>query len=187
MKNTNLDNTIRFIDKKAEYKGKNHHSRLNLKNLKNKNNKVIKYQERKKIKEYNAIKKKFKNSKLYKSRKIILTISIFLFSLLFIVSLLNKFYDPSPESTEFTNFKSENYDLSKHEASTYMDIIKESVQGTLNIKSKVVVEELHKNGNLVFAQGYFNIPDKGYIYYDMILKNYKPYSLKVNGQEFIKK
>ena len=88
---------------------------------------------------------------------------------------------------EITNFKSENYDLSKHEASTYMDIIKESVQGTLNIKSKVVVEELHKNGNLVFAQGYFNIPDKGDIYYDMILKNYKPYSLKVNGQEFIKK
>ena len=187
MKNTNLDNTIRFIDKKAEYKGKNHHSRLNLKNLKNKNNKVIKYQERKKMKEYNAIKKKFENSKLYKSRKIILTLSIFLFSLLFIVSLLNKFYEPSPVSTEFTNFKSENYDLSKHEASTYMDIIKESVQGTLNIKSKVVVEELHKNGNLVFAQGYFNIPDKGDIYYDMILKNYKPYSLKVNGQEFIKK
>ena len=187
MKNANLNNTIRFIDKKAEYEGKNYHGRLNLKNLKEKSNKVIRYQDRKKIKEHNATKEKLKNTKLYKARKIILTISICLLLFFSIVFLCNKFYKPNLTNIEITNLKSESNYLSNPEVSTYTNIVEESIQGILNIKSKIIVEELHKNGNLIFTQGYFNLPNKGYIYYDMIIQNNKPYSLKINGQEFITK
>ena len=71
--------------------------------------------------------------------------------------------------------------------SRYTSIIKESVQKHLGIKYNVKIEQIHKNGNLVFARGFFTIPEKGDIYYDMVLQNYSPYSLTVNGEEYIKK
>ena len=68
MKNANLDKTIVFIDKKAEYEGKNRTYKLRLNELKGKN-KIIGYQKHKKNKAHEAKKQKLLNSKLYKFRK----------------------------------------------------------------------------------------------------------------------
>lgn len=187
MKNANLNNTIKFIDKKAEYEERKTITKINLHKLKNKGNKVIKYQERKKIKSQEAKKEKIKNSKVFKSKKTILTV-IFLLSLLFTVYFLwSKLYKPSyTTSTEYT-FKVESQNLSRSETSSYETIVKKSVKKILKINYIVTVDQLHRNGNLIFAQGHFNIPEEGNVYYDMMLKEYSPYSLKINGDEYIKK
>ena len=132
-------------------------------------------------------KQKFLNSKFYKFRKKIVLGFIVILSTLILMFLWNKLYKPSYTDSNNSNFKVENETLSSSNASTYSSIVKESVQSILNIKYRINVEQLHKNGNLVFAKGSFNIPDKGNVNFDMILKNYAPYSLKVNGEEYIKK
>ena len=58
MKNSNLKNTIIFIDKKAELEGKGKVPKLNLRKLGN-DAKIIGYQEHKKIKIHEAKKQKF--------------------------------------------------------------------------------------------------------------------------------
>ena len=186
MKNSNLKNTIIFIDKKAELEGKGKVPKLNLRKLGN-DAKIIGYQEHKKIKIHEAKKQKFLNSKFYKFRKKIVLGFIVILSTLILMFLWNKLYKPSYTDSNNSNFKVENETLSSSNASTYSSIVKESVQSILNIKYRIIVEQLHKNGNLVFAKGSFNIPDKGDVNFDMILKNYAPYSLKVNGEEYIKK
>lgn len=186
MKNANVDNTIKFIDKKAEYEGKNKISKLHICKL-SKENKVIGYKQHKKIKCQQARKQKILNSKIYKFRKKIITIITITSSILIGIFLWQKFYKPSYIQSNDNNFKVESANLSNSDVATYSSIIKESVQSILNIKYKVNIEQLHKNGNLIFGKGYFNIPDKGNINFDMILKNYSPYSLKVNGEEYLKK
>ena len=186
MKNANVDNTIKFIDKKAEYEGKNKISKLHVSKLSNKK-KVIGYQEHKKMKAHEAKRQKILNSKIYKFRKRILTIILITSSLFVGIYLWQTFYEPYYIQSKDNNFKVESENLSNSDVSTYSSIIKESVQGTLNIKYKINIEQLHRNGNLIFAKGYFNIPDKGDINFDMILQNYSPYSLKINGDEYLKK
>ena len=58
MKDANLNKTIKFIDKKAEYKDKNRKTKLAEKRLKLKDHSIIKYEERKKSKEKNKERKK---------------------------------------------------------------------------------------------------------------------------------
>ena len=186
MKNTNVDNTIKFIEKKAEYEGKNKISKLHVTKLSGKN-KIIGYQEHKKIKAHEIKKQRFLNSKIYKFRKITLAIIIITASVFVAMYLWQKFYKPSYIQSNDNTFTVENKNLSNSDVSIYSSIIKESVQGTLGIKYKINIKQLHKNGNLVFAEGYFNIPDKGDINFDMVLKNYSPYSLKINGEEYLKK
>ncbi len=180
MKNTSSDNTIKFIDKKSEYDKKNHTSKFNSYKINNK--KIIGYEQRKKSKAKQAKKEKILRSKIYKSRKKILIVLVIICTIFTLSFLRQTFATPTN-----TNFKVESQNLSKSDIKTYTSIIKESVQGTLNIKNKIIVESLHKNGNLVYSQGYFNIPDKGDIHFDMIVQSYKPYSLRINGQEYIKK
>ncbi|WP_455540168.1 hypothetical protein [Terrisporobacter sp.] len=186
MKNANLDKTVVFIDKKAEYERKNKISKLHLDKLHGKN-KIIGYKEHKKTKAHEVKKKKLLNSKLYKSRKIIILAFILILSMLIILSLWNKFYKVSYTTSDNHNFKVENQNISNSDASVYSSIIKESVQKNLNIKYNIKIEQLHKNGKFIFSKGYFTIPKKGNINFDMVLQNYSPYSLKVNGEEYIKK
>ena len=149
MKNANLDKTIVFIDKKAEYEGKNRTYKLRLNELKGKN-KIIGYQKHKKNKAHEAKKQKLLNSKLYKFRKRIIGTLVLVLSLLVISFLWNKFYKPSYTESNKYNFKVE-------------------------------------SDNLIFSKGYFTIPNKGDINFDMILQNYSPSALKINGKEYIKK
>lgn len=185
MKNANLNNTIRFIDKKAEYEERKTINKINLRKLKSKSNKVIKYQARKKIKSQVATRNKIKNSKVFKSKKTILTV-IFLLSLLFTIYFLySKLYKPSYTISTGYTFKVENRSLSSSETSSYETIVKKSVKKILKVDYIITVDQLHRNGNLVFAQGHFTLPKKGNVYYDMIIKEYSPYSLKINGDEYI--
>ena len=186
MKNTNIGNTIKFIDKKVEYEGKNRISRINIRKL-GKKNKVIRYQEHKKIKAHEAKRQKFLNSYIYKFRKIIFLIIIIALGVFIASFLWKNFLNPSYIQSNYNNFKVENENLSSSDEKMYSSIIKESIQDNLDIKYKINIEQLHKNGNLIFAQGYFNIPDKGDINFDMILKKHSPYSLKINGDEYLKK
>ena len=45
---------------------------------------------------------------------------------------------------------------------------------------------MHKNGNRVYATGYFNDPSEGKIYFDIVLQNNNPESLVINGTEYVK-
>lgn len=186
MKNSNLNNTIKFIDKKSEYQGKNKISKLHISRL-SCENKVIGYQEHKKMKAHEAKRQKILNSKIYKFRKKILLIILIISSVSVGVLLWQKLYKPSYIESKDNKFKVESQNLSNSDVSTYSSIIKESVKSTLGINYKISIEQLHKNGNLIFAKGYFNIPDKGNINFDMILNSYSPYSLKINGNEYLKK
>lgn len=186
MKQANVDNTIKFIEKKTEYEGKNKISKLHISKL-SKNHKIIGYQEHKKMKALESRKQKLFSSKIFKFRKKILGIIIIVSSVFIGMYLWQKFYNPSYVQSDDHNFKVETQNLSNSDVSTYSYIVKEAIQGTLGVKYKVNVEQLHKNGNLVFARGYFNVPDKGDINFDMILKNYSPSSLKINGEEYLKK
>lgn len=185
MKNANINNTIKFIDKKAEYEEKNKISKLHINKL-TKENKVIRYQEHKKIKVHEAKRQKFLNSKIYKFRRRILAIILIISSLFIGIYFWQTFYEPSYIQSNYNNFKVENENLSNSDIATYSSVIKESVQDNLNIKYKIRIDQLHKNGDLIFAKGYFNIPEKGDINFDMILQDSSPYSLKINGSEYLK-
>ncbi len=186
MKNTNVDNKIIFIDKRTELDDKHTTSKSQLNKLKGKS-KIIGYQEQKKIMVHKAKKKKFHNSKLYKLRKKILISLIIILSLFTLTFLYNKFYKPNSIKSSKSTFVSENTNISGSDISLYSSIISNSVQKVLGIKYDVKVLQIHKNGNLVYSNGYFNVPDEGDINFDMILQNFSPYSLKINGYEYIKK
>lgn len=186
MKNANADNTIKFIDKKTEYEGKNKIFKPHV-SKSNKEHKVIAYQEHKKMKAYKARKQKISNSNVYKFRKVIITIIVAILIIFVAMYLWQTFYESSHIQSNNNNFKVENESLSNSEVSKYSSTIKRSVQSTLNIKYKINVEQLHKNGNLIFSRGYFNIPNKGDITFDMILQKHSPYSLIINGEEYLKK
>lgn len=184
--NINVDNTIKFIDKKTEYEGKNKISRLKISKL-SKGNKVIGYQEHKKMKNHEVKKQKILNSSAYKFRKRIIAVFIIILITSVGIFLWQTFYEPSYIQSNDNGFYVENQSLSNSEAETYSSIIKKSVQSTLNIKYQINIEQLHKNGDLIFSKGYFSIPHKGNIAFDMILQNYSPYSLIINGKEYLKK
>lgn len=185
MKDANLNKTIKFIDKKAEYEYKNRKTKLAEKRLKLKDHSIIKYEERKKSKEKKEKKEKIKNSAVYKSRKKIITVLTVVLSLFVVFFLWTIFIKPNLNTIDKNNFKVESQNLSKSEISTYSSIMKESVKSTLDIDYKVIIKQVHRNGNLIYGAGSFNIPDKGDINFDIVLKDYTPYSLKINGNEYI--
>ena len=186
MKSTNIDNTIKFIDKKIEYEGKSNISKISIKKLRSKN-KIIRYKQHKKMKASEARKQRILNSNIYKYRKIIFSIIVIVFGLFISTYLWKNFFKPFYTQANYNNFKVENENLSNSDVQIYSSIIKKSIKDNLDITYKINIERLHKNGNLLFAKGYFNIPDKGNINFDMILKKHSPYSLTINGNEYLKK
>ena len=72
------------------------------------------------------------------------------------------------------------------ESLTYKSIVTRVVNKYTNSSYKVYVSNLHQNGNLVYAQGYFDVPKEGNVHYDLILKNDSPTSLIINGNEYVK-
>ena len=139
MKNTNLNNTIKFIEKKAEFSGRNHYSHLDIQKLKNKKNTVIAYEKHKKNKILKQKKEKLKKSKIYKSRKKILLSSVVIICLFILFLLWIKFVQPSIYSTKDKNsFQIESQSLSKSESSTYSSIIIKSVGSVLDENYKII-------------------------------------------------
>lgn len=186
MKNATVNNTIKFIDKKAEYEDKKLTKKIKFNKLKNKENVIIDYKQHKKIKSHKDKKDKIKKTKVYKSRKKILTISVCVFSLFIIFLLWNIFFKPDLVNSQSNNLKVQSQHLSNSEISTYSSIMNECVKDTLNIKSDVKINNVHRNGTLIYGKGSAENSNNENVSFDIILNNYKPYSLKVDGQEYIK-
>ncbi|SCH51267.1 MULTISPECIES: hypothetical protein [unclassified Romboutsia] len=187
MKSSNINkNTIHFKSKKEELKNLNkiHNSKKDyLRFYKEHDNshKVLQYPSRRKkgVKKFNKVKEYFNKNKY---TKVILCVILFI-GLLFIADkiLLNN-NDSSKSQNTFT---SENINVAKSKASTYSSIIEQTVKKYAGINYKVTTEDMHKNGNTVYATGYFQHPSEGEIYFDIILENNNPSSLVINGEEYI--
>ena len=185
VKDSNLKKPIIFNDKKAELKRKHKGTKLHIEHL-NESHKVIGYNEHKRMKLQEAKREKIIHSKFYQQRKKIATIASVLVGIIIVSLLWDNVLKPSYLETSNNQFRVESKKLSSSDISTYSTIIKQSVQKHLDIKYPVNIENINKNGDLIFAKGFFTIPNKGDIYYNITLKNYSPSSLTVNGEEYIK-
>lgn len=187
MRNSNANNTILFLEKKKEFENNKNNEKIEKYNkiiIKNKNSQIVSLSAYKRL--------KFKKNHLQKDtlfntdkvkKRIFLIVILALFLLIFATTIMKqKSYSAVPSNT----FVVEEYKLSQAETSTYESIIKKAVNKYTNTTYSVSVSELHQNGDLVYAQGYFDIPKKGKINYDMVLKDNTPTSLTINGNEYVK-
>lgn len=85
-----------------------------------------------------------------------------------------------------TNFISESTSIPISKESAYSKIIDQSIKKYTGVSYKVKSNNMHKNGNRVYATGYFNDPSEGKIYFDIVLQNNNPESLVINGTEYVK-
>ncbi|MDK2563960.1 hypothetical protein QOZ84_10390 [Romboutsia sedimentorum] len=170
---TTANKTIIF--KQKEYDEKKQTSKYKIKNNNSStSSKVIPYPKYKKKKE--------KSIKLIKNNKpllIILLLVMFFFLLSFIDNnlLRNK-----------PRFNSSSSSLSNSEFSSYSKIVENEIRHilTLGSKDKVATDSMHKNGESVYAEGNISLKKKENKDFDMILKENKPYSLLIDGTEYIK-
>ena len=128
-------------------------------------------------------------SQLGTSKKLVTIIICFLiFIMLFLA--IDKFIlsknQKTLSSTSPTNFISESTSIPISKESIYSKIIDQSIKKYTGVSYKVKNNNIHKNGNRIYATGYFNDPSKGNIYFDIILQNNNPKSLVINGNEYIK-
>lgn len=128
-------------------------------------------------------------SKLGTNKKLVTIVICFLiFIMLFLA--IDKFIlsrdRKTLSSTNSTNFISESTSIPISKESIYSKIIDQSIKKYTGVSYKVQSNNIHKNGNKIYATGYFNDPSKGNIYFDIILQNNNPKSLVINGNEYIK-
>lgn len=185
MKNSNANNTILFVERKKEFENnKNNNEKDNKIVIKDKNSKVISLSTYKRLKfKKNHSKKDFNFNTNKMKKKTFLIVILALFLLIFATTIIKqKSYSETPSNT----FVAQNYKISQEETSTYKSIIINAVNKYTNTSYDVSVSNLHQNGNVVYAQGYFDVPNEGKVNYDLILKNNSPTSLTINGNEYVK-
>lgn len=120
---------------------------------------------------------------MIKSKKSFLIVILALFLLIFATTVMRqRSYSSVPSNT----FIAQNTKINTTESLTYKSIVTRVVNKYTNSSYKVYVSNLHQNGNLVYAQGYFDVPKEGNVHYDLILKNDSPTSLIINGNEYVK-
>lgn len=177
-------NTIQFKSKKEEFENlhkKFNHTKDNLRFYKAHDNshKILQYPNRrnKGVKKIHQLKEHFKVNKYL---KLIILFIIFV-SLVFVADKII-FNNTSDSSKIFT---SENTQISSSKSSTYSAIIQQTVKKYADIDYTVTTESMHKNGNSIYANGYFEHPSNGKIYFDIKLQNNSPSSLVINGEEYI--
>lgn len=186
MSNSNVNKTILFIEKKKEFENNkdNNCFQDNSKKIREKNDKIISFASYKRLKLKKNHTKKENNLNINKiKKKVFLIVIVALFLLMFATTLMKqKSYSEAPSNS----FVAESAQINSTESSTYKSIVKRVVGKYTNVGYNVTVSNLHKNGNLVYAQGYFDVPKEGKVNYDLILKNDSPISLIINGKEYIK-
>lgn len=188
MRNSNANNTILFIEKKKEFENNrdNHNSKDNKIVIKDKNAKIISLStyKRLKFKRHHIINKGEKHLNIDKVKKrVFLIVILALFLLIFATTVMRqRSYSSVPSNT----FIAQNTKINTTESLTYKSIVTKVVNKYTNSSYKVYVSNLHQNGNLVYAQGYFDVPKEGNVHYDLILKNDSPTSLIINGNEYVK-
>ena len=143
--------------------------------------KVIPYPRYKKILKNRCKFIKFKNISLILI--IVLVISIYF-------TITNKrlsYLIDKKESTHISTSKDQL--VSNDDFDTYSKIIKYHINRLvpLNYEHSIKAETMHKNGSYIYAQGFISSKENGNLYFDIILKDDKPYSLVVNNTEYILK
>ncbi len=187
MKNSNANNTIVFTEKKKKFENsKDNHNFHDKIKIKDKNSQVISLSSYKRLKfKKNHFKKEINvniNKNKIKNRAFAIII-IALFLLIFATTVLKQnSYSEVPSNT----FVAQSSKINKSDTSAYKTTIKRVVGKYTNNSYNISVSELHQNGNLIYAQGYFDVPNKGKVNYDLILENNSPTSLIINGNEYIK-
>lgn len=153
-----------------------------------KKNKISKYsminsESSNKIIPYPKYRKNKRNTKeLIKKNKAILVLVILAFCFSFISYFNNK-------SKLTDNNIISNYSLTQSEFSSNSKIIKKDVKKILNLSNnyKVTTRGMHKNGNLIYAQGSYKLDSNNEVYFDALLKDNKTCSLIIDGIEYINK
>lgn len=187
MRNSNANNTILFSEKKKEFENsKDNHNFHDYKALKDKNAEIISLSSYKRLKfKKNHFKKEghVDTNKNKLKNKIFLVVIIALFLLIFITTFLKQ---SSQSEVASNTFVAQSSEINKSDSSAYKATVKKVVGKYTNTSYNVYVSELHQNGNLVYAQGYFSVPNEGNVNYDLILQDNSPTSLIINGNEYIK-
>ncbi|MFR1850200.1 hypothetical protein [Clostridium sp. 1001270J_160509_D11] len=187
MRNSNANNTILFSEKKKEFENsKDNHNFHDHKALKDKNAEIILLSSYKRLKfKKNHFKKEghVDTNKNKLKNKIFLVVIIALFLLIFITTFLKQ---NSQSEVPSNTFVAQSSEINKSDSSAYKATVKKVVGKYTNTSYNVYVSELHQNGNLVYAQGYFSVPNEGNVNYDLIWQDNSPTSLIINGNEYIK-
>ncbi len=79
--------------------------------------------------------------------------------------------------------------VSNGDFNTYSKIIESHINTLipLNYEHNIKTETMHKNGSYLYAQGVISSNENDNLYFDIILKDDKSYSLIVNDTEYIKR
>jgi hypothetical protein len=173
---------IPFRQKQSDEKNQN--SKYKIDNTNSNNfSKVIAYPKYKKKKE--------KGIKVIKKNKIFLIILglVMFFTLLSFIdnNLLKGKYGSNGKPVTFELSASSTF-VSEAEFSSCSKIIESKIKDTLHLTSEytITTKTMHKNGSSVYAQGDISLGKSKTTSFDMILKDNKPYSLFINGIEYIK-
>lgn len=194
MNNRNKKNdqgkTINFAERKKEYNNRQNQASAQ-KNASN-DNRVIQYDINKMREQINQ-QIRNRNSSTYKKRSplwVKLVYSAIL--LIFVVLIAGRF--TGFKNTFISNglpdkFISESTKINSQDSKKYADLIENKINSKIkadgDIDSKTT--SLRKNGNSVFASGYFNYPNESKnIYFDAKITSDNLVSLVVNGYELIK-
>lgn len=180
MKDNENDKTISFEDKKQlKYSTQKQTKQKSQQSNSNNSNKIISY----------GINKKKKKAKtiLFKNKSPITLIFILAIICLISASINNNL--PDNKNKHIPTFKSINPTVSQTDFANYATKISISLKDTLNLKedSRVVTESMHKNGNKLYAQGYFFLDKYKQIYFDITLEDDSTTSLIVNGIDYTNK
>ena len=136
-------------------------------------------------------KKKEKGIKLVKNNKPLLIVLglVMFFSLLSFIDnrILKDKYGPNGKPIKSEMLASSTL-VSETEFSSYSKIIESKIKEALHLNAEytIATKTMHKNGSLIYAQGDISLEKSGNASFDVVLKNKKPYSLVINGTEYIK-
>ncbi|MBQ6631924.1 MAG: hypothetical protein IJH55_07450, partial [Romboutsia sp.] len=78
--------------------------------------------------------------------------------------------------------------VSNDEFKTYSKVVSNNIFMLMPLtpEHNINTELMHKNGSYIYAHGYIYSTDDNNMYFDIILKNDKTYSLIVNDTEYVK-
>ncbi|MGL6107192.1 hypothetical protein [Romboutsia sp.] len=180
---TTANKTIPFKQRGEEKKVSKYY-KINTKNKTLSTNKVIPYPKYRK--------KKKNGAKFVKHNKPLLIVAIIAFalSLMSFINRESKLNDNGLNSKHtLSNSTTSKRVLTPAEFKNTSKIVSLQVQNALKLSSnsEVSTKTMHRNGTSIYAQGSVEVPSKGELYFDILLKNNIASSLVINGTEYMKK
>lgn len=136
---------------------------------------------------YKKVLKKGRKFIKFKNLSIILLITLIASAYFFLTNKRLSYLIDKKESTSI--FTSKDIIVSNDDFNTYSKIIESHINTLipLNYEHNIKTETMHKNGSYLYAQGVISSNENDSLYFDIILKDDKSYSLIVNGTEYIKR